>query len=155
MSKSVAIYFDMDGVLCDWVDAYKKVMPDLPLEKFNSMSKGEKDIIKDKIFGYDFFRDMKPIKKGVDMFKDYVSKGNDVYILSAVGDTKHIKEIEKAKKEWIKEYLGPKVKCFFVDKVENKSIKKLDGYSEHILIDDRKKAIDAWNKAGGIGILFI
>ena len=43
----------------------------------------------------------------------------------------------------------------FVDKVENKHVKKKDGYDCHILVDDRKKAIDAWNERGGVGILFV
>lgn len=149
-----AIYFDMDGVLCDWVSAYNQAKPNLSLARFMDLNKPERDKIKNQIFTYAFFRNMAPIQKGMDLFEAYRNQGEDVYILSAIGDSNHIKEIKRAKRNWVKEHLGAHIPCYFVDKVRNKHLMKLDGYKEHILIDDRKKAIDAWRAAGGTGILF-
>lgn len=152
--KNEAIYFDMDGVLCDWVEMFNRVC-DVDLEDFNEMSKAEKHEIKEVIFGYDFFRDMKGIGKGLNMIREYMKSHENVFILSAVGDSSHIDEIAKAKVEWIREFVCPEIEIMFVDKVENKHVKKKDGYDCHILVDDRKKAIDAWNENGGVGVLFV
>lgn len=154
MIKDKAVYFDMDGVLCDWVHMYNEVC-DVELEVFNAMGKEEKYALKEEIFGYDFFRKMRPINKGVEMIKECLEKYENVFILSAVGDSSHVEEIAKAKVEWIRENICEKIEIMFVDKVENKHREMKEGFAEHILIDDRKKAIEAWNENGGIGIHFV
>lgn len=152
--KDECVYFDMDGVLCDWVEMFNRVC-DIDLEVFNKMSKKEKHLIKEVIFGYDFFRGMKGIEKGLNMLREYMKSHEHVFILSAVGDSSHVEAIAKAKIEWIREFVCPEIEIMFVDKVENKHVKKKDGFDLHILIDDRKKAIDAWNEKGGKGFLFV
>ena len=152
--KNEAIYFDMDGVLCDWVEMFNRVC-EVDLEVFNKMGKDEKHAIKEVIFGYDFFREMKGIEKGLNMIREYMNSHEHVFILSAVGDSSHVDLIAKAKVEWIREFVCPKIEIMFVDKVENKHVKKKDGYDCHILVDDRKKAIDVWNENGGLGVLFV
>lgn len=154
MIKDEAIYFDMDGVLCDWVEMFNRVC-DVPLEIFNEMSKEEKHEIKEVIFGYDFFRGMKGIEKGLNMIREYKKSHANVYILSAVGDSSHVDAIGKAKVEWIRENVCEDIEVMFVDKVQNKHIMKKENFAKHILVDDRKKAIDAWNENGGIGVLFV
>lgn len=152
--KNEAIYFDMDGVLCDWVEMFNHVC-DVDIEIFNKMNKEEKYEIKEYIFGYDFFRNMKGIEKGLNMIREYMKSHENVFILSAVGDSSHVEEIAKAKIEWIHEFICEDIEIMFVDKVQNKHIMKKEGFDVHILIDDRKKAIDAWNENGGMGILFV
>lgn len=151
------IYFDMDGVLCDWVDMYNKVYANvLQLDKFNNLNKEEKNDIKDVLFTYDFFYNMKPIKKGIELYKKALSVygQENVSILTAYGDSKNIEDVIQAKKDWIELYLGKDVLVQYVDKVQNKKIKKLSNYDAHYLVDDRIKAIEAWVNDGGIGILF-
>jgi phosphoglycolate phosphatase-like HAD superfamily hydrolase len=141
--KHEAIYFDMDGVLCDWVEMFNCVAK-VDLEEFNAMSKAEKFKMKEELFGYEFFREMKGIKKGLNMIKEFMISHENVFILSAVGDSSHVDAIAKAKIEWIREYVCPKIEIMFVDKVENKHRMKKEGFDCHILVDDRERAIDAW-----------
>ena len=54
------------------------------------------------------------------------------------------------KNEWIKRYVDPSV---VVTCTMSGSQKAAFAYEGSVLIDDRKKNIDAWESAGGIGIL--
>lgn len=147
----IRYYFDMDGVLCDWVDAYKRTV-DMPLEEFNKLSREERAVLKQDFFDYDFFKNMKPIRKGMEMLFDVKEAGYQFGILSATGKVNK-EEVSRAKRDWIKQHIG-NIHVDFVDKVEMKSQKMFGGIDVHILVDDRLAAIEAWQKAGGIGVLF-
>jgi ABC-type sugar transport system substrate-binding protein len=99
---------------------------------------------------------MRPLTKGLELFKYYQEKYEKIVILSAAGDSSNAEEIERAKREWIKEHIGD-VEVHIVDKAENKFTvtKQYPQFQNHMLIDDRKKAIDPWIDNGGIGILFV
>jgi 5'(3')-deoxyribonucleotidase len=151
-NNEVVYYFDMDGVLCDWVAQYEAHAP-ISLEAFNAMTSAERDVIKKWMFSYDFFRNMKPIDRGVNMIRKLIDAGNKVVICSATG---HINkdDVSCAKIEWIREHICESIEIHFVDKVEMKSSRMIEGYNLHVLVDDRAKAIKAWEAAGGYGILF-
>lgn len=148
---SIRYYFDMDGVLADWVDQYNSVS-DMPLSEFNSLSREDRELIKMDLFDYNFFYNMQPIQSGLDLLNEKINQGFDVCILSASGRVNR-DEVIRAKKDWISLHIG-NINAMFVDKVEMKSQKMDQNIAENILIDDRQIAIDAWNQAGGIGILF-
>jgi len=74
-------------------------------------------------------------------------------ILSASGWI-NADEVRRAKLDWIAEHVG-EIEVKFVDKVEMKGEHVDSNIDVHILVDDRQKAIDAWEFAGGRGILFI
>lgn len=148
---SIRYYFDMDGVLADWVDQYNSVS-DMPLSEFNSLSREDRELIKMDLFDYNFFYNMQPIQSGLDLLNEKINRGFDVCILSASGIVNR-DEVIRAKKDWISLHIG-NINAMFVDKVEMKSQKMDQNIAENILIDDRQIAIDAWNQAGGIGILF-
>lgn len=148
---SIRYYFDMDGVLADWVDQYNSVS-DMPLSEFNSLSREDRELIKMDLFDYNFFYNMQPIQSGLDLLNEKINQGFDVCILSASGRVNR-DEVIRAKKDWILLHIG-NINAMFVDKVEMKSQKMDQNIAENILIDDRQIAIDAWNQAGGIGILF-
>lgn len=78
---------------------------------------------------------------------DYV-KDHKPEILSATGDPKY--NAEDQKRRWVKEKICPKVKVNIVRKAADKH-KFAD--ENHILIDDKEKAIKPWKDAGGIGII--
>lgn len=152
-----AVYFDMDGVIVDWVARYHEVAP-VPLELFNEMPKAEKNKLKEELFNYDFFRLMKPLAHGIELMIEYAKNPEyDVYVCSATGYI-NAEEVHRAKVEWLKEHIPVCVEikeALFVPKVEMKHEKKKEGYAEHILIDDRVKAVEAWEAHGGKAVLFV
>ena len=161
--NNTIIYFDMDGVLADFNLAYHDtnilrskeerfpVMMD-----FSKLSPEEKDPIKEELFTYDFFRNMKPIQKGLDLLKYYQSKYEHVVILSATSDTSKAAEIEQAKRDWLKEHVGD-IPAYFSKKAETKheTMVLFPSFQTHVLVDDREKSLDPWIAKGGIGIKFI
>lgn len=160
LKPKTIIYFDMDGVLADFNTRYIKqsyIKGSYPsLHDFSKLPKEEKDQIKEDLFTYDFFRHMWPLSKGIELLKYCRAKYDHVVILSAVGSTSHTQEIERAKRDWLKEHVG-EIDAHFVNKTENKfEITKLyPDYQNHILIDAREKSVDPWITNGGIGILHI
>lgn len=151
MSKTM-YYFDMDGVIADWVSAYNAVAP-MPLEEFNALTREQRTELKREFFNYEFFYEMPVLESGMNMIRSYIEAGADVTILSATGYVNKY-EVLSAKLDWVKKHLGSDIEVKFVDKVEHKHTKKNQKFDNHVLIDDRVKAIDAWVENGGIGILF-
>ena len=125
------------------------------LYDFSKLPKEEKDAIKEELFTYDFFRYMQPLFKGIELLKYYQKNYPNVVILSAIGSSSHSDEIERAKREWLEEHIG-NITAHFVNKTEDKfNITKLyPSFSNHLLVDDRTKAVDPWIAKGGIGVLF-
>lgn len=158
-SNQTIIYFDMDGVIADFNTRYIKqsyIKGNYPsLYDFGKLSKEDKDEIKEELFTYEFFRNMAPLSKGLELLKYYQKNYPNVVILSAVGSSSHSEEIELAKREWLKEHVGG-ITAHFVNKTEDKfNITKLyPSFSNHLLVDDRTKAVDPWIAKGGIGVLF-
>lgn len=145
------IYFDMDGVLFDWVDMYnqRNVMP---LDQFSNLSRSARAEVKNNLFDYEYFANMKVIQRGYDLLKYYISEGYDVSILSATGRVNK-DEVIRGKLDSVEKNLGKyNLPVYFVDKVEMKGQYVQD--PSDILIDDRQIAIDSWVSAGGVGILF-
>lgn len=155
--NNTIIYFDMDGVLADFEEKYNSIMSKLvPIEQFSKLPPEEKDVIKEELFTYDFFRTMKPIQKGLDLLKYYQSKYDHVVILSATGDTSKAAEIEQAKRDWLKEHVGD-IPAHFSQEAEIKyeTMKLYPSFQTHVLVDDRDKSLDPWIAKGGIGVKFI
>lgn len=146
-------YVDLDGVLADWLKAFNDANI-CSIEEFNKMSKQEKFDIKEKLFTYDFFRNMRPINAGKRLFNNVSANYKYVYILSAVGDSSNVDEIARAKTEWVREHICEDVEILFVDKVQNKHTAIKRGIHTHVLYDDRLEAIKSWQEKGSnmIGI---
>ena len=92
----------------------------------------------------------------IELLKYYQKNYPTVVILSAIGSTSHSKEIEQAKRDWLKEHVGD-ITAHFVNKTEYKfEITQLyPSFTTHILIDDRDKSIIPWIANGGVGVLFV
>lgn len=144
----------MDGVLCDWVKGYESLENMPSLEELNNMPKTKKNKLKKTFYTYDFFKNLEPIVKGFRLLANLIDNGDEVCICTATG-TINTEEVKRAKLDWVREYIG-NVEVKFVDKVEQKSV-HIEGDYIHILIDDRQKAIDAWEKHSNsaIGVLFV
>ena len=153
-TNSTIIYFDMDGVLADFDLAYRQAMG-VPVTEFNKLPCAKKDKIKEDIFSYDYFRNMKPIQKGLELLKFYQDHYETVVILSATSDTSHKEEVERAKREWLQQHVGD-IPAYFSERAEFKyqAMKLFPSFTSHVLIDDRLKSLDPWIGNGGVGILF-
>lgn len=146
--KKTNAYFDLDGVLADWVNEYLNT-PDLPpLEDFNKLNKVDRNVLKAKMFDYDFFRTMKVIPEGLALLKKLdADPDTNVRILSASGDH-NVEEVSLAKREWVKEFIGD-YEVILVRKVVDKwaAIDPIIA-DENLLVDDRLKACKAWLENG-------
>lgn len=151
MAQKVIIFFDLDGVLADWVKQYDE-KSDVPLDDFAKMPKPERHKIKETLFNYDFFATMDVIPKGMNLLKKYQKEGKNVAILSATGNINQ-KDVERAKRDWVKKHIGA-IDVYFVPKIEDKPKMMQKSFDVNILIDDRQEAIDAWNAKGGKAVLF-
>ena len=153
-TNNTIIYFDMDGVLADFDLAYRQVMG-VPVSEFSKLPCAKKDKIKEDIFSYDYFRNMKPIQKGLELLKFYQDHYETVVILSATSDTSHKEEVERAKREWLQQHVGD-IPAYFSERAEFKyqAMKLFPSFTSHVLIDDRLKSLEPWIENGGVGILF-
>jgi FMN phosphatase YigB (HAD superfamily) len=141
------VFFDMDGTLSDFAAAFKKI---------DGRTTQEVEKEGDPAFwahvkkgGLEFWSEM-PWMKGSKKLWNYVYSNRtsyDVEILTA--PARALPDSKKGKKIWVKRELGNVPITFIRAKNKHKYAKE-----NHILIDDMKSNIDAWKKAGGIGILF-
>jgi FMN phosphatase YigB (HAD superfamily) len=156
MMKECAVYFDLDGVLVDWVAQFEKVSP-ISLEEMNALSHEERAAFKRKLYNYEFFAEMAPIERGLEMLnRMMVEKPEaDFFILSAAGYENQA-EVMRAKRDWCAKHLPVGIKeVLLVPKLKHKPAAMKEGYRDHVLIDDRVPAIEYWQEAGGIGVLFV
>lgn len=144
-SKIKVIYVDMDGVLCNFNKLY--------VEMFNvSPSQTDK-----KDFGPNFkqlieadgFAKLEPMPDFWSLIAHLNFFSIPKEILSSTARKEHHEEISRQKKLWLNTR-GINYKQNFVP---GKHLKAQYATPDSILIDDTIDVIDAWEKAGGIGIL--
>lgn len=144
------IYFDMDGVLAD----FDKGIEELDgVEAVDQASRDEErtshmwNAVKEKEH---FYLHLSPIKEGLDLFQElYDARPQDIEILSAQpAARRNILTAEQDKRDWCQKYL-PKIPVNITYRRE-----KINFAKGNILIDDYQNNIDAWEEAGGMGILF-
>ena len=140
------VAIDLDGVLADFdarvKEIFNKNTSEMPTrDLWNGISKYDKTV--EPFFEYlPAMHDYKTLVNFVDNnFKEW-------FILTATGNTP--KNAGEQKRAWVKKVLGPQISVNTVRKSEDKA---KFATPNTILIDDRKKSIDPWIAAGGIGIL--
>ncbi len=146
--KAVKIYVDMDGVLADFDTHFFNLYGFQPQEFEKKY--GEKAFW-DKVYSYvDFFAHMPPFHGHRYFYNELLRITPHVIILSSPSKTNRDLCI-KGKLFFLKYHmtnqLGETPFAIF------ESRKYLYACPNSILIDDYSKKIDAWNEAGGIGIL--
>lgn len=138
------IYFDMDGVLADWVAGFESTFP-VSYEYFNSLPKERYDRYKDLIKKTPkFFYNLPPINYTVSVLKELVANGYDVEILTSAG-TDRTKHVVAEKKAWLKKH-GINVPFNYTTKSADKA---KYATKDSVLIDDRDKSIGPFKQAGG------
>jgi len=145
------IYLDMDGVLCDFHKRYR--------ELFHYNAGGE---------GYENERDKKEFSKnwkyfietrqfetldwfpgGMALISFVESLNVPLEILSSSGGIRNHSEVREQKTIWL-----TNARIFYpTNIVPGRRVKKFFAMKGNVLIDDTEDVIDAFNEAGGIGIL--
>lgn len=145
------IFVDLDGVLVDFDKRSAELFNIDPREV-----EGDKQLkrqfwqnVKQHLAaGKQFWGDMDPRPDAFDLW-GYVKKHNPT-ILTASGVTGK-EQATREKHEWVRKHLGPNVPTIVVQDGKDKA---QYAAPNHILIDDRMKAIGPWIDKGGVGILF-
>ena len=142
MSK-YQIYCDMDGVLTDHDKKYYELTGINLKGNFIKADKFWGPINRE---GSKFWSDLEWMPGGKQLW-NYIKHYHPI-LLTAPSPKESSK---KGKREWIDREINSEQHVIF----EKAKKKHLHSGKNKILIDDREDTIDSWNKAGGIGILYI
>lgn len=147
------VFVDMDGVLADFNKAILNYDGADIESRVNNLRKLGPNAVKD------FFASLPPMVDGMRLIEWLDNKRIDWRILSAplrsdgVDPKNSRKASEIGKRDWLASNLGWEVakKAIFEP---NKWKYANYGHQPAVLIDDTPKKIDAFNQAGGIGLLY-
>lgn len=151
LEQKYKIFVDLDGVLSDFTKGVERFFDEPHDEdRYEADAKYRKrmwDAIREySQNGGELWYELELMPDAMILW-GYVKK-HDPEILSATGDPKYGAGNQKLR--WVKENVDPTVKVNLVRKAADK---QQHADENHILIDDKAKAIDPWKAAGGIGIL--
>ena len=143
----------------------QRVLDDLgpdwrPSSKSDLDAKGVRQIMISAISSApgEFFGSLPPLDDGIEMLWPFLNEvGVPVHVLSAPirGREGSGPTAEEGKRDWCGRYLSPAPESIVIaDAVDKPNWAVTDGIP-NILVDDKKKTVDAWNERGGIGILHI
>ena len=141
------IYLDMDDVVADFTGYAKEVVGfDCREKGLYKYAQSDWEKLRDN---QRIYRDLKPIS-GAIAFVEACQQLDKVKFLTAVPSGNDVAYAFQDKIAWAAKYF-PGLDVFFgpysKDKVTYAS-------ADAILVDDRKKNIDAWRSNGGIGVWF-
>jgi GH24 family phage-related lysozyme (muramidase) len=141
------IYCDMDGVLVDFDQAFKKLM-DGKLWNDAVEAYGLEELWRRiNSGGPRWWAELHWAKDGEQLWDFIKDKGT--IILTAGTTSMTGKRADEGKREWCRKHLGPAVEVIVTDRGTDK---KYWAAPNHILIDDLEENIRAWRTRGGIGI---
>lgn len=146
-------YFDMDGVLADWVAGFEKLFKgEIEYADFNDAPKEEYDRIKNVISSNPkFYYDLPVMKHAVNALKDLVKNGYEVAILTSCGKD-NTRAVAAKKARWIEEvFSGYDIPFYYVTTSKEKAAY---ANADAVLIDDRPKSTKPFKAAGGNVVLY-
>ena len=146
------LYLDMDGVVADFDRRFRELSGMAPKEFENKHGKNKFwDFIDEGDNKIKFWVGIPPMP-GAQELVSFINSNFDYEMLTAPSIKK---QSFTGKRLWIRNWTN---KGLFPSKPEInfKSAKNKKDFAapNHILVDDKPSTIDAWNAAGGIGILF-
>jgi hypothetical protein len=139
------IYVDMDGVIADF---FTELARHYGVDHWKDLNDKEAAIM--ALCGTDFFGSLPKFETSDDLIRyvDMITEGEWCILSSPL--SRDVDNCSFWKKHWLdKNGYMPKEAIF----THNKADFANDGFP-NILIDDHQPNIDAWNKAGGIGIRY-
>lgn len=152
MTTIVEINVDLDGVLADFEKRALAIAGFYPEhDPNNKQLKSDfwKALAAHRRKGGKFFEEMDPLEDAFVLWEHLRTYHIPKVICSAPG---HLPNAADEKRAWVRKHLGHEAANFarFVSTSRDKA--QFAGVGR-ILIDDRKKSIEPWIEAGGIGIL--
>lgn len=142
--KMRRVFFDLDGVVFDFVAGFESVMGfPIPI--------GAKDLVESyELVDRDFFLRLPVIEDAVRLMYRLRDAGFEISILSSAGDYRHaevvahkIAALADAGLDWVEDVR-------FVEHSYEKALYAAEG----ILIDDREKSLLPFREAGGIAFYY-
>jgi len=144
------VYFDMDGVLCNFEKRYEELFGENPWKSRNNKHWSNNWV---EFIESHQFESLQPMPGAFDMLAYVRNKDIPIEILTSSGslrmDIKYHNLVADQKAIWLKKH-GITYK---INVVRNRKTKAEYAESNIILIDDTPDVIEAFDKAGGIGIL--
>jgi hypothetical protein len=147
--KISKIYLDMDGVICNFTDRYKRLFNSLPDrdDKTKQFGKRFDEFIEGGNFAtLDMMEGAVVLIHALEQL--YVEYGIPTEILSSTASEKRHEQIKAQKEEWLKTH-GILFKQNFVP---GKRLKPNYAEPTALIIDDTVSVIDGWRRAGGPAI---
>ena len=144
------VYVDMDGVIADFAKGVQqKILPNWSEGMSDANKKMDREMWKG-IYHYQkkggfFWYDLDPMPDMTTLW-NYVKQFNP-QILTAAGNPEY--NAGEQKYRWIAKHLGSNITVHVVRRAVEKAQFATPGA---ILIDDKRKALDPWEAAGGIGV---
>ncbi len=154
------IYFDMDDVGCDFraclFDIYSQEYGedcgydgcDNYYIEYSTGIKADAEYFKEVLYREGLFLNLKPIPGYIEIIKKLIDEGYEVRILSHPQWESPYCMNEKI--AWIKKHMP----FFNLNNIIFAKLKGEIGAPGRIFIDDAPRNLEAWEKAGGIGIAF-
>lgn len=149
--KMPHLYLDMDGVQADffgaWADRHGvdhwKAIQDKESEINKLANSSAKDV-------YDFFRNLKPLKGGMEIIRWAQENKIPYTVLSAPLRGPYADASKKAKSDWLDQYHpGSSSNAIFTSRKQQYAV--TNGTS-NVLVDDFGPYIQKWTDAGGIPV---
>lgn len=138
----ITLYLDMDGVLCNFDKAYRKIDPE----------KADRKKFRDAVFIHKIFEDLEFMPDAQELL-NFVSKLDDINIeiLTSMGtyDAQQGNEARYQKIHWLNKHNIPYKANFVRAKQEKANF----AHDRAILVDDSIGCITPFNVKGGHGIL--
>jgi len=140
------IFCDMDGVITDFDEQFKKLSGGIPPAEYEATNGKSAFWTLVDNGGVGFWVGMPWMPNGKKLW-EYISKYNPT-ILSAPSMQN---ESRLGKRLWVRNNLNPKPKVILASAANKQNYSG----TNRILIDDRPSNVEQWRSKGGIGILFI
>ena len=144
MNKDITVYFDMDGVLCDFYKKFLEYVPEIQGTHDEWTDENWVTILQIE----DFWESLELIPDIMELW-NYAYKRYNVEILSA--PSRHDKRSVTGKGNWLNNHLGDYI---FNINLTGSHKKRLFADSNSILIDDMIENVDQFREDGGYAILF-